>query len=89
MDNIVKILGCFGDGLPHFKEEVYEVIRFSTRYTLSQIDKIVKKYLEYNLLERVVDNTITRGYYKYKITPKGEKALDYYRKPLDYSKKTK
>lgn len=81
MYNLVDVLGCFGDGKLHYKEEIFEVIRYSLGvedWSLKRINTKVKKYIEYNLIEGVRDS-VFRGYFKWKITEKGIKALDFYR----------
>jgi hypothetical protein len=81
MNYLVDILGCFGDEKSHYKESVYEVIRnanLEKKWTVRFIDRIVKKYIEYGLIIGDPD-TLFKGYYKWKITPKGIAALDFYR----------
>ena len=83
MDRILDILGAgFGDGKEYYKEQAYELIRLSNRrgrWTVKDIDKHVKKYLDYGLLRAVNDITWFKGYKKYQLTEKGVLALDYYR----------
>jgi len=81
MYNLVDVLGVYGDDKPHYNEEAYEIIRYSlgvNSWSLPRIHKKVRKYIEYGLILRVPDS-VFKGHYKFKISDKGLKALDFYR----------